>query len=1365
MSDLPVRILRLVAAALLALVPTLAAAGPDIPPALAPWVGYALHGAGEKLCPSVGNRSDARICRFPTSLALDVSGTGAEIAYSVRLFDEGPVPLPHAAGAWIEAVREGGAAVAVLGGPGGPFVRLPAGEHILTGRIGWSAMPQSLSLPPDVGVVRLTRQGADAPVVVSPAGELRLSLPEKAAPAPNRETVRVFRLVTDGVPVTVTTLFRLEVSGLARSVPLAGAVPAGAIPLAVRAPVPAALGPDGSLVLDAGPGRYDVEVVARYPDKVDRLGPAACAYGREIWSFKAGEVREVRPEGVPGIDPKTAEVPGGWQAYPAFAVTAGNTLVLAELGRGAPTGRDDLTLARELWLDFSGQGLSVRDTITGENRRAWTLAMLPPGELGRVTAAGQDQPVVRLGKDGLAGVELRQATLNLTARSRYPEAGASLPAAGYDREFKHVSATLHLPPGWGLLAATGPDTVTGGLLSNWTLLDLFLVFVLAVAAFTVRGWLAGAALGLFLLLSWHQPDAPTAVWIFVLAGLALLRAAGDVDRLAGHPAFRRLALTLFLLAMLSLVVLAVPFAVRELRLAVAPQLGSGGDGGAPVAAFKRQAANEVAPAMAPPAPVPSAPARAKADVAAMRAGAGAPEAAREEAERLEFDPNALMQTGPAMPSWQFATVGLSWRGPVVPGEHLDLTLLPPGVTRLLGFARVALLGLALLALFDRERVRRLARPLAVAGGALALAVSCLAGPPLAVASDFPPKELLDSLGQRLTEAPRCLPGCLGSPGLEVRLERGQLSLSVALDAAARVVSPLPAVSEGWRPTTVTLDGRPAGAVVRLDGEPALLLEPGTHVAVLSGPAPEAVSFTVATPLAPGRIQVTAPGYRVRGLDGRGQAAGPLEFVRAEIPGQAATARPTATGLDVPAFFEVRRSFDFGLVFEVATEIVRRSPATGPAVAVVPLVAGELPDVAGVSVAGGQATVSFAPGQERQSWRSRLPAAPTLALTAPNDPALVESWTVAAAALYDVGYAGPPPVAWLSPAGRLTPRFAPWPGETLTVSVTRPEAAPGEYLTLERGNLAVRQGGQQRESTLTLGFRAAKGTRHGLTLPAGAEVTQLTVAGSETLPTGGPGEVGFALPPGVTEVTLAFREKAELASRVATPAVVLGLPGANLAVSLELPADRWLLAVSGGTPLGPAVLYWGWLAAVLALGVGLSFLPDTPLSRTSWLLYALGLSQASPGNGLLAVAWIAALAWRRRQPIKQGAVVFNIVQGLLVLLTVAGLEALYETLGSGLLGLPRMQVGGNGSTAAVLRWTFDRVAGEVPSCTAVSLPMAVFRAVMLAWAVWLAWSLVKWLRWGFDSLTTGGGWRKPALRLRLPGVGHGAADKSDGQKTP
>ncbi len=899
-----------------------------------------------------------------------------------------------------------------------------------------------------------------------------------------------------------------------------------------------------------------------------------------------------------------------------------------------------------------------------------------------------------------------------------------------------MTATVNLPPGWRLLTAAGPDEVRGGVLSDWTLLDLFLVFVMAVAAFSLRGPAAGLVLGLFLLLSWQEPRAPTFVWLYLLAALGLLRLAGEAGRLAAWPGLRRWGLVLFGLAVVCVAGISIPFVIDQLRGAVAPQVGQPvmPYAGAPVMPAARPEA------MAPPAPAPMAGRKAKVqDFLAKTAGP-------QSYERLDFDPNALIQTGPGLPSWHWRSVFLNWRGPVVPEQTMRLVLLPPLANRLLAVLRVVLLGLALYVLFDRKLLQRLARPAATAG--LAFLVMAMAGPRTAWAGDFPSQELLETFKSRLTAAPRCLPHCLGSPSLEVRLSGDRLFLVTAVDAAVRAAVPLPTVSEGWRPGSVLLDGAPAAGLTRQGGELKILAEPGRHVVALEGPLPEAVSFSIVVPLPPGRVIVDAPGFQVRGLDAQGVLRGVLEFTRAQTP-SGTEAKIPATPLGVPPFFEVERALDLGLSWEAATTVTRRSPATEAAVVGVPLLPGEAPDSADVAVRDGRAMVSFKPGQERVSWRSRLPVAPRLTLLAATDQVLVETWTLTAAPFYDVRFDGIAPTSRVGEGGRWQPRFTPWPGERLAIDVTRPEAAPGAFVTIESARLTSRQGGQVRDNDLVLGIRASKGARHAVKLPAGAEVTGLVVGGRETLPTGGPGEVGFAVSPGVTEVTIHFREQTPLGLLTRTPAVDLGLPAANVETRLEIPWDRWLLAVYGSTPLGPVVLYWGWLAVVVAISLGLSTVPGVALTRRQWFLYALGLSQATPGNFLLAAGWLVALGLRRRHPIREGAFAFNLVQVLLVLLTLAGLVALYDTLGAGLLGVPRMQVTGNGSTAASLVWTYDRIAGAVPVGLAASAPMFVFRVLMLAWAVWLAWSLLAWLRWGFDCLTQGGGWRRVGLSLRLP----------------
>lgn len=61
----------------------------------------------------------------------------------------------------------------------------------------------------------------------------------------------------------------------------------------------------------------------------------------------------------------------------------------------------------------------------------------------------------------------------------------------------------------------------------------------------------------------------------------------------------------------------------------------------------------------------------------------------------------------------------------------------------------------------------------------------------------------------------------------------------------------------------------------------------------------------------------------------------------------------------------------------------------------------------------------------------------------------------------------------------------------------------------------------------------------------------------------------------------------------------------------------------------------------------------------------------------------------------------------------------------------------------MNWYQDRNGAQLPSATVASLPLAAYRGLMLAWAVWLAAALLNWLRWGWACFAAGGIWRKSA----------------------
>ncbi|TPW20974.1 MAG: hypothetical protein FD126_1154, partial [Elusimicrobia bacterium] len=232
-------------------------------------------------------------------------------------------------------------------------------------------------------------------------------------------------------------------------------------------------------------------------------------------------------------------------------------------------------------------------------------------------------------------------------------------------------------------------------------------------------------------------------------------------------------------------------------------------------------------------------------------------------------------------------------------------------------------------------------------------------------------------------------------------------------------------------------------------------------------------------------------------------------------------------------------------------------------------------------------------------------------------------------------------------------------------------------------------------------------------------------------------------PGTQSVQVAWRESRGVRAFYRASAAGLGAGAVNASVTVHLPNDRWVLFV-GGPRLGPAVLFWSLLAVFLLVSAGLGRVDLTPLGWRQWFLLSVGLSQIPVPAAAAVALWLNVLGWRGRNP-REEAGEFDLLQVFLGGLTVLALVCLFSSIKHGLLGLPDMQVGGNGSSAYQLRWYADRIGWTMPRPWVFSLPLGVYRLAMLAWALWLAHALLDWLKWGWKCFSAGGVW-KP---LRAP----------------
>ncbi len=542
----------------------------EVPEQLKPWIPWVLHGEGEEArCPQLAGEDDKRVCAWPARLTLTLGERGGTFSQEWQVWNKGQAGLPGDEEHWPQSVRVDGKAAAVVADDDKPMVMLSPGHHLVSGTFAWETLPDALAAPAETGILSLVIRGRriDFP---QRDDEGRVFLGRKEAPAETDSMdISVFRKLTDDNPLLLTTRLVLAVSGKSREVLLGRALPDGFEAQAVESELPLRFDPDGRLRLQVRPGSWTITVTARrvtVGSAVVRPPPGGpWKEGEEVWVFEARpDLRLCDVQGPQAIDPAQTTLPDDWKALPAYAMAPGATLTLVERRRGdGDSARDQLQLARRLWLDFDGGGYTASDSIRGRFAAGWRLEAAPRTHLGRVSIDGRDQFITRVGADGRDGIEIRSGRADISADSRIEGSPRVLPATGFAHDFDGLSATLAIPPGWRLIHASGADKVTGTWIDRWSLLDFFLLLVTALAVQRLYGWRLGLLALVAIGLTITETGAPAAIWLAVLVGEAIARALRGGNLATAARLYRVVVWTL-------LTGLLLPYAVSEIRRGVHP---------------------------------------------------------------------------------------------------------------------------------------------------------------------------------------------------------------------------------------------------------------------------------------------------------------------------------------------------------------------------------------------------------------------------------------------------------------------------------------------------------------------------------------------------------------------------------------------------------------------------------------------------------------------------------------------------------------------------------------------------------------------------------------------------------------------------
>jgi hypothetical protein len=706
-----------------------------------------------------------------------------------------------------------------------------------------------------------------------------------------------------------------------------------------------------------------------------------------------------------------------------------------------------------------------------------------------------------------------------------------------------------------------------------------------------------------------------------------------------------------------------------------------------------------------------------------------------------IDPNAKVQTGPGLPQWQWHKVMLSWNGSVDAGQQLHLWYLSPKMTMLLNFVRVILVSILSLLMFGiAEKFIfpwKTVHPMLL-GFVLIPMLSTMSQD---VHADFPDQVMLDNLRNRLIEAPDCLPSCAQMPQMKMAITEKELAITLKIQAQHSVAVPLPADYEQWFPNQVSVDGKAAQGLFRTANGLWINMSAGEHDVVLRGATPLLNKFTLPLPLKPNHVTIEKSGWQVIGEQENGQIDNLVQFIKIQNANV-----ETKTVLDpgvLPPFVRIERTLQLGLDWRVNTQIIRVSPTGSAIVLAVPLLPGESVTSEGIRIKDGKVEVNIPANQVIMAWNSKLEKSEIVELLAAQSEQWTEVWKADISPIWHLETEGLAMIH-LNNESQWLPEWHPWPGEKISLRITRPKAVDGQTLTIDSSSLIVKAGQRSRDAELKLSLRSSQGLQHSLILPEKAVLQSVSIDGQTRPIRQESRKLTLPLNPGKQDVLINWHEASAVATTMITPMVDLGTASVNANLGIDLGQDRWVLFTFGPN-FGPAVLFWGVLIVIVILSVGLGKINLTPLISWQWFLLLVGLSQIPIESAGVVIAWLMLLGWRAGETRKSRY--FNGIQIIIGVLTLASLGQLFYAVAQGLLSSPDMQIAGNQSSAFSLRWYQDRSLSTLPTATVISVPLMVYRVLMLAWSLWLAVSLLNWLFGGWGCFSSGGLWNRKVVVVK------------------
>ncbi len=1308
------------------------------------WVGYQQE---YRNCPYLNgqkiNQKQNFICAWPSKLNLEMKAQRMAFVQRWQVIEESKIPLPGNKELWPQGVLVNQKKAVVLENGSQPYILLPKGNYQIQGYIEWAKQPESFPIPKQADLIQLVINDKKQDFI-DRRGNLIWLGREKLTELKEKDylKLRVNRLIRDNHPMTMSVAIDLEIGGSGREKKLTQFNLQQYQLTSINSRLNSRIDNQGNLWVQLKSGHYQIHLEFKlhgFPEELIFNESGDFWPTEEIWVFKNNErLRSTQIENVSPIDANQGFMQG-WKDLPHYVLNKNDSFKIKQRHRGITHSSDRLTLNRKMWLSFDNSTYYFFDSIQGTKSKDWRINTIKDYRLTQLSNHAKDR-LITYDTKKRTGAEIRTSTIAIKASGEVDSQNMKH-ASGWDVDFATTKVRLNIPPGRKLFSIRGADNSYGDWINQWDLLDIFFILITLALVYKFFGILPALIALVALILSYHEQNVPMFLWLNFTVALSLASKITKTSLLKALNIYKWISVGLLLLALL-------PFLAEQIRFSLHPQLEiSKSINSNQSYRFFDSEYSDKQP-LSQGVEKKSMPIRMQAnELRALRE----PEIKSKQRLRKlvppsmnSYEQGAVIQAGKGKPSWGWRSAQYSWNGPVNGAELVEITVLSESVVKLLRIMIIIFSALWFLMMLNKDfnlknyftGVFKKASKV-TASAAILILLANFSFQPSVKASEIPNDKMLTELQNRLYPQPNCLPDCVSSPKAKLIVNGDRLKLELFFQSNIKVATIIPS-SADWNIEKLLMNGKPYKYLWKNTLGSWINLPKGETKLVIVAKLKNKSELTIQFLEQPKIIKHQLSGWNITGINSDHLESNFIQLTRdskklsTDILINQKHGQPTAQEQSIENLLFMTRRFTFSTQWNLETKVRRKAPKNSAITAKIPLLRFEQPIEMSDKVVNRKMKIVIPRNRYEVSWRSSINDVAEFELIALDEKSITESWQILVYPNWNIQINGIDAVAPHNISGDdyWIYQYFPRAGEKLNFSLTKPPAVEGASVAITR--VDQKHTVSKRKTTTHLVIEYVATRAESLEIKIGdAELKNITHDSNVVNLGKVEGIVSIGLKPGKHQLTLEIERALEITFDFNLDKIEIDQTFSNLSTHLILPKNRWLISTSG-PGYGPAIIYWGELLFFTLLAFALSRLSFSPLNYLQWLILGLGMSTFSWPALSLIIAWLLAGEWRRQN--NTAAKPMKIpVSWLILISSIIAVLVLVGAVSNGLLGSPDMGVRGNDSYGHSLKWFLDQGEKSLGLVTVYTLPLWVYKGLMLLWATWLSFSLIKWLSWVWNDL--------------------------------